>query len=518
MGRAASCNSAGGPPPPAAVRGNDWRAVAVEPLAAFVPRLPVSVVVPCHEAPRALVLTLAALERQTYPRELFEVVVVDDGSEPPLTRPASPLDLRVVRQRRRGFGLARARNRGVRAAMHDVIVFLDGDLLAEAELLAAHARWHHAVADALTLGFCRYVAVDGVRAGDVRHPPGSLADLLAERPHDPPWTERHMARTDDLTVSRDDLFRAVVGNNLGMRRAFVEEVGGFDESFDRYGWEDTEFGYRVQARGGLLVPERAALAWHQGRFELNQRPGKRCDLAAQRTKGAGLIPHPDFRPERRAGGWAVPRSVVTVDTAGAEVARAVDTVARLLAGTDGDLAVLVDPGPGRAAYGATLQARFGEDPRVRIGADGDALDVFPTSAFHVTLRAGAAVVPGLLPGLRAGLGRAVAGEAVLADGAWVTVSRAWALHRARRAGGQAADYGPAAAFRIRPDRWSSAWLAALDDRLPHAGRPLRGLPRLVAEANRIRDPRDVRRFARWLVAGVRWWLGSRRGLGRRARL
>ena len=126
--------------------------------------------------------------------------------------------------------------------MHDILVFLDGDVIAEAGLLAAHARWHHAVSDALTLGFCACVSVEGVDAAAVRDRPASLADLFAGRPFDRPWLERHMARTADLTSGHDDLFRAVTGHNLGISRAFFEEVGGFDESFARYGGEDTEFG------------------------------------------------------------------------------------------------------------------------------------------------------------------------------------------------------------------------------------------------------------------------------------
>ena len=107
-------------PGPAAVRGNDWRRVAVPAPAAFRPALPISVIVPCFEAPGALALTLAGLEGQDYPRALFEVVVVDDGSRPPLRVPASTaLPVRAVRQERRGFGLARARNAGARAALHD---------------------------------------------------------------------------------------------------------------------------------------------------------------------------------------------------------------------------------------------------------------------------------------------------------------------------------------------------------------------------------------------------------------
>ena len=42
------------------------------------------------------------------------------------------------------------------------------------------------------------------------------------------------------------------------RRAFFEAIGGADESFVRYGGEDTECGGRAQVRGGLHVPVQLA--------------------------------------------------------------------------------------------------------------------------------------------------------------------------------------------------------------------------------------------------------------------
>ena len=119
-------------------------------------------------------MTLAALEGQTWPRDLFEVVIVDDGSEPPVEPPrSSPLAVKVVREERRGFGAARARNTGVRGGTaHDILLFLDSDMLAEAGLITAHARWHHTVADALTLGFHAYVAADDLDAESIRRRTG----------------------------------------------------------------------------------------------------------------------------------------------------------------------------------------------------------------------------------------------------------------------------------------------------------------------------------------------------------
>ena len=76
-----ACRTA--PPPPNRVRYNEWPRVAVPDAAAFIPTEGVTVVVAHPGAPAGLALALAALERQRYPRELVEVVVVDDGSRPP---------------------------------------------------------------------------------------------------------------------------------------------------------------------------------------------------------------------------------------------------------------------------------------------------------------------------------------------------------------------------------------------------------------------------------------------------
>ena len=202
-------------PEPTRVRYNDWRQVDAPAPEEFTPTEPVSVVIPSWQTPpETLTMTLAALEGQTWPRDLFEVVIVDDGSEPPVEPPrSSPLAVKVVREERRGFGAARARNTGVRAAAHDILLFLDSDMLAEAGLITAHARWHHTVADALTLGFHAYVAADDLDAESIRRRTGSLEELFAGRLLAPPWTEAHMLRTDDLTSRTDDPFRAAARND-----------------------------------------------------------------------------------------------------------------------------------------------------------------------------------------------------------------------------------------------------------------------------------------------------------------
>ena len=502
-----------GGPRPAAVRYNDWRRVRMPDAGSFTPTRPVSVIVPCFDAPEALALTLAGLEGQTYPRDLFEVVIVDDGSCPPLSVPPStPLNVRVVRQERRGFGLARARNAGVRAAAHDILVFLDGDVIAEARLLAAHARWHHVVSDALTLGFCAYVSVSGLDAVAIRRRPGSLAELFTDRPFDPPWSERHMARTGELTSRHDDLFRAVTGHNFGIARAFFDEAGGFDESFTRYGGEDTEFGYRVRTRGGLLVPVRDAFGWHQGRWA-EDRERKEQDQDLQVDKLAHLIADHGFRRLSPGQIFAVPRHVVTVEAGEAPVERLLDAAGELLADPADDLVVRIETAPGRAGDDlARLKRYFAQDSRVRVAPERPALDQFPVSPYHVTIRIGAGTGRGLVPGLCAALGDAATATAVLGDGSRVSVTRAWALHRARRAGGTAADYGDARAVSAtnlalgRPLR-----IGAGSGRLRQRRGVGAAVARVWAEARHVRGLSTGWRFLTWLAGATRWWL--RRGRG-----
>ncbi len=500
-------------PLPSAVRYNDWRQVPLPDAGAFTPALPVSVIVPCFEAPDALALTLAGLERQRWPRDLFEVVIVDDGSQPPLTRPAAtPLDVRVVRQDRCGFGLARARNAGVRAATHGILVFLDGDVIPEDGLLAAHARWHHAVSDAVTLGFCAYVSVAGITAAAVRDRPASLRHLLADRPFDPPWLERHMARTDDLTSRHDDLFRAVTGHNFGISKAFYDDVGGFDESFTRYGGEDTEFGYRAHVRGGLLVPVREAAAWHQGRWG-EGRAGKERDQDRQRGKLAQLIADPGFRDTAAGRIFAVPRHVVTIDGGTAATGQILATASALLADRERDLVVRVDLPAGRTDARHRLEASLGADPRLRVAPARGALDEFPASPFHVNVPADPTVVRGAVPRLRAALGDGAAARGVL-GGARVSIARAWALHRARRTGDPMASFGDVRTVRLRRPGlvFGLPWRAW---RPPGSTRPRRGVraavTRVWAEARHVRGWRTGWRFLRWLVAAVRWRLRARGG-------
>ena len=538
-------------PPPAGVRDNDWRSLPVVPVELFEPTIRATVVVPYYEAPEPLALTLAGLEGQTYPRELFEVIVVDDGSDPPLelTEP-TPLQVRVIHQEDLGFGLARARNNGARSAQGDIVVFLDCDMIPEAGWLASHARWHHAACDVVSLGFRKHVDVAGIDAGSVRDRPGSLADLFAGRPvQSPAWIERRMERTEDLTAGTDDIFRVVTGGNFAVSAEFFSLAGGFDDSFTQWGDEDIEFGWRAHALGALLAPERGALCWHQGPGAV-LNADERASLAQQREKISHLIPDWRLRDAAPGRSFKVPQCVVSVEPGACDEDTVLETVEQVLASGVHDLVVWAEERP--AERFDRLRRLLDGDPRVNVGPAGGAPGAWPAAAFYLRVPAGAPIKPRMVGRLRTQLKRAASGESDLASGHRVSITRSWALHRARRCGLAVLDVGTVVELDVdslqvehepQPETKLAALLqppvkiaarawTAVRRGLRKLLRLLLRLLRLAARSGRllwtllramarIRGRGDVKHLATSIVRAVRWRLlrarGRARGIMRRTR-
>jgi GT2 family glycosyltransferase len=250
----------------AAWSSNDWPQNWADPSADPAAwQLRMAVVIPAFGRLEQLEVLLAALTLQTYPSELTEVIVVDDGSDPPL-EPTLPdgLDVTVLRQERDGFGLARARNLGAFSSTGDVVVFLDADMLPETTWLEAHARPHHHHRTLAGVGPRTHVSrlqvgMDEVRSGT------PIQDLLADAdPQRPQWILDRWETTNDGRIG-DDIWWGMSGGNFSVDRRLFADVGGYDDQgFKEWGGEDNDLGYRIYQSGAFIVPIHEAMAWHLG--------------------------------------------------------------------------------------------------------------------------------------------------------------------------------------------------------------------------------------------------------------
>ncbi|MGB6181695.1 MAG: glycosyltransferase [Rhodococcus sp. (in: high G+C Gram-positive bacteria)] len=327
-----------------AVPGNRWDLVT-----ATSNRLPkVSVVVPFYDQQSQLDMLLASLRQQTLP--VLEVVIADDGSPtPPVVD--SPLHTVVVRQDDRGFRAAAARNLGARAASGDVLCFLDADTVPEPGYVEALVRLPALVPDALTVGRRRHADLSAL--GRL---PGSQDEILDE----PGWLLDAYRGSRNLLDADFRSYRHVISAVMCCTAAFFAEIGGFDESFTRYGGEDWELANRAFLAGAVLAHVPEAVAWHDGpewadRSETARRENKNAEAMSL----SPLISD----PAARAHGirFDVPDVTAVVRTDGHTAASLLVTVGSVLG--HGDVIVWVD-GPGAADLVASWKPA---DPRIRIG-------------------------------------------------------------------------------------------------------------------------------------------------------
>lgn len=352
-GRSASSRHPGLAGHGAAVPRNRWDQLVPPRDHRWTPAATVSVCIPARNA-RGLSRTLAALGVQTYPMDLLEVVVVDDGSDPPLVvRGERPFDLRIVRSEPvAGFGAGRARNTAAREARGQILVFLDADVVPERQVVEAYARWFERCRIAVPMGLCRFVEMDGMAPNDVAHEiaAGTMAQRFAGHDvDDQSWRERVFERTDDLRIESVDAFRAVIGATLAVSATQFHAVGGFRELGVR-GIEDTELGYRLHADGAVLILDRNAQHWHQGRRSLSTE--QRAAIRATREPYVQrLLPVPGFRS-------AVPPPHGPVDTVPVAVVGVVGADGAMADSPRGDADAAV------AAAAARIARHCGSDVRL----------------------------------------------------------------------------------------------------------------------------------------------------------
>ncbi|MEV8635896.1 glycosyltransferase [Streptosporangium sp. NPDC051023] len=329
----------------ARVVGNDYRSLTPAEPGSWTPSLRVSVVVPAYGGQDKLDLVLAGLAGQTYPADLTEVIVVDNGSDPPLRLP----DLRPVNTRMVACptpGRAHARNAGLRAATGDVVHWLDSDVVLDRGSVEAHMRWHHAAPYLVVTGYLRFTPAP-LPAPEAVAAARDLAELFEPaEPH--AWLVDLIERTDGLTDNPHRAFSLHVGGATSVNAALLAKAGPMDT--DLVLGQDTEMGYRLAQAGAVFVPEPLARAFHLG--PTMRMRGKAPIDRVSHAFVADRIPAYRWLRSHPARQWKVPYLEVVVEPVGGEAgdggAHGYDevraTVDAVLAGTVPDVVVTL-PGP-----------------------------------------------------------------------------------------------------------------------------------------------------------------------------
>ncbi len=212
-----------------------------------------SIIIPNYNGRRFLDTCLAALRGQTYPRDLTEIIVVDDGSTDDSVAylEARYPEVKVVRLDHNS-GLAVGCNAGARAARGELLVMLNNDTEAEPGWLAGlvAAAEAHPEAGAVASKMLLFDRRDTLHnAGDVMG-----ADGIPRN--------RGVWQVDSGQYDADPCVFGGCGGAVAYRRAAWAATGGFDERLFMY-LEDVDLAWRLQLLGWQAVFAPEARLYHQ---------------------------------------------------------------------------------------------------------------------------------------------------------------------------------------------------------------------------------------------------------------
>lgn len=260
----------------------------------------IATVIPTFGPAPWLAETLRSLERQTLPP--VEVVLVDDGSEPPVKPPATTLPLRLLRIPHAGIGAAR--NAGVRATTASLIHICDHD---DVVLPRFYERLQtvFALRPEIDVVHCYLGSMDA----DGTPRPGHF-------PSGPP----------EYTSARATLRNLLHENTVGsvaavFTRSAYDGVGGFRNL--HFG-QDWDFWIRVAGHGGrfALVPEE--LATHREHPTKQYRDENRDRILAESVEMFRTVRVPARARLHRAralGGVRLQLALLALDRGGAGALR-----------------------------------------------------------------------------------------------------------------------------------------------------------------------------------------------------
>ena len=199
----------------------------------------VSIIIPSYNRLHSLSACLASLEKLDYPRDRFEVIVVNDGSAISLDAAIVPfqttLPLKLITQD--NAGPATARNTGAKAAKGSILAFTDDDCQPAVDWLRRLIPYFRKPVQETSAP----IAVGGQVLNAL---PQNLYATASQGLVDYLYTQYN------TKVQNTGFFTS---NNMALSARDFHRIGGFDQTFPLAAAEDREFCDRWRASGYLLI-------------------------------------------------------------------------------------------------------------------------------------------------------------------------------------------------------------------------------------------------------------------------
>jgi glycosyltransferase involved in cell wall biosynthesis len=196
----------------------------------------VSIVVPAYNARHTIRLLLTSLENQDFPRDQYEIIVVDDGSRDGTEDVVKEFsDVIFLKQQNRGPSAAR--NLGARQAHGEIILFTDSDCEALPNFVSQMVE---PLSDP---------EIIGVKGAYLTRQSSLIAQFIQVE-----YEEKYRIMARRKYIDFVDTYAAAYRTEVFLK------YNGFDEEY--LGAEDAEFSYRLSQDGLQMVFNPLAKVYH----------------------------------------------------------------------------------------------------------------------------------------------------------------------------------------------------------------------------------------------------------------
>jgi len=265
----------------------------------------ISVVLPCAEERDLALKTVESVWKQTPEDVLHEIVVVDDGSNPPLSHTHLTPELQKkykvnIQRHEQTVGLIGAKKTGGDAATGDIVVFFDCHV-------GPQPRWHEDFIRLISENYRRMVIPqitslnieDWTQMGSG----GGMSKCYVTWDGDFKW-----GGTDDMYMGM------LSGGLAGLSKRWWTESGGYDDAMLGWGGENIDQGIRMWVCGGEIVAapnSQVAHMWRTGNKKTQANYKRIGDTSRNRARAINawmgeftqkLDDYPQFKSRKDMGG------------------------------------------------------------------------------------------------------------------------------------------------------------------------------------------------------------------------
>ncbi|MDR7076118.1 GT2 family glycosyltransferase [Neobacillus niacini] len=269
----------------------------------------VSIIIPSYNRYPLNLLSLYALENQTFDLSKMEVILIDDAStdDTPQLRNYNPLFRFHYVRNKTNMGLSSTRNIGLKMAHANIIIFLDSEVIADPDYVRNQHQYHLTEEQTVVVGrnipkLYTHLFPD-FNSGQINE----ICDLANNSPFVKKRLQPNIKNMELRTFIKDlkepvqlldkvdinkfsnlqsfsvpdkffSVFYEQLGNDLdnryiswwalfglnhSLKKDLIVKAGGYDEEFKGWGMEDVEFAYRLYKSGAKFVLDPHSTLYHQ---------------------------------------------------------------------------------------------------------------------------------------------------------------------------------------------------------------------------------------------------------------